>query len=96
MKKVVRQCAEQHKTGGKNRRQILKEFSRMLDDQVNKFLVCLLRLEYILANTSGSVRVLEHTHDFDLVSTYCGPWDENESFASICFCAYYQLITRKC
>jgi len=34
MKKKVRQYAQQIESGTKNRRQIHKEFSRMLDDQV--------------------------------------------------------------
>ena len=34
MKKKVKQYVQQTQTGGKNRDQVLKEFSRMLDDQV--------------------------------------------------------------
>lgn len=34
MKKKVKQYVQQTQTGGKNRDQVLKEFSRVLDDQV--------------------------------------------------------------
>ena len=34
MKKKVKQYVQQTQTGGKNREQVLKEFSRVLDDQV--------------------------------------------------------------
>ena len=34
MKKKVKQFAEQIQEGGQDRRRVLKEFSRMLDDQV--------------------------------------------------------------
>lgn len=34
MKKRVKHYVQQTETGGKNREQVLKEFSRMLDDQV--------------------------------------------------------------
>ena len=34
MKKKVKQYIQQTQTGGKNRDQVLKEFSRVLDDQV--------------------------------------------------------------
>lgn len=50
MKKKVRQYAEQLQTGGKNRRQVLKEFSRMLDDQIEKTVLFLLEQQGILAS----------------------------------------------
>lgn len=50
MKKKVRQYAQQIETGGKNRRQVLKEFSRMLDDQIEKIVLFLLEQQGILAS----------------------------------------------
>ncbi|XP_039134480.1 SPX domain-containing membrane protein OsI_21475-like isoform X1 [Dioscorea cayenensis subsp. rotundata] len=49
MKKRVRQYAQQVEAGRKDRRQILKEFSRMLDDQIEKFVLFLLEQQGLLA-----------------------------------------------
>ncbi|KAK8947975.1 hypothetical protein KSP40_PGU004831 [Platanthera guangdongensis] len=50
MKKKVRQYVEQTETGGKDRRQVLKEFSRMLDDQIEKIVLFLLEQQGLLAS----------------------------------------------
>jgi len=39
MKKKVKQYVQQTQTGGKNREQVLKEFSRVLDDQVKLYII---------------------------------------------------------
>ncbi|XP_020571949.1 SPX domain-containing membrane protein Os06g0129400-like isoform X3 [Phalaenopsis equestris] len=49
MKKRVRQYAEQIQNGG-DRRQFLKEFSRMLDDQIEKIVLFLLEQQGLLAS----------------------------------------------
>jgi hypothetical protein len=38
MKKMLKQYVQQTQHGGKNREQVLKDFSRILDDQVYKML----------------------------------------------------------
>lgn len=50
MKKKVRQYVEQTETGGKDRRQVLREFSRMLDDQIEKIVLFLLEQQGLLAS----------------------------------------------
>lgn len=50
MKKRVRQYSEQLQSGAKNRRQVLKEFSRMLDDQIEKTVLFLLEQQGVLAS----------------------------------------------
>ncbi|XP_020112892.1 SPX domain-containing membrane protein Os06g0129400-like isoform X2 [Ananas comosus] len=50
MKKRVKQYAQQIQQGGKNRRQILKDFSRMLDDQIEKIVLFLLEQQGLLAS----------------------------------------------
>lgn len=49
MKKKVKQYVQQTQTGGKNRDQVLKEFSRMLDDQIEKIVLFLLQQQGHLA-----------------------------------------------
>lgn len=49
MKKKVKQYVQQTQTGGKNRDQVLKEFSRMLDDQIEKVVLFLLQQQGHLA-----------------------------------------------
>ncbi|KAJ0967071.1 hypothetical protein J5N97_023988 [Dioscorea zingiberensis] len=49
MKKRVRQYAQQVEAGTKDRRQVLKEFSRMLDDQIEQFVLFLLEQQGLLA-----------------------------------------------
>lgn len=64
MKKKVRQYVQQIETGGKNRPQVLKEFSRMLDDQVHHNFADI----YCYSNTSSSVisRMALHSYIHDL------------------------------
>lgn len=50
MKKKVRQYVEQTHNGGKDRRHVLKDFSRMLDDQIEKIVLFLLEQQGLLAN----------------------------------------------
>ncbi|KAG0484305.1 hypothetical protein HPP92_008384 [Vanilla planifolia] len=50
MKKKVRQYAEQIKNEGKDRGHVLKEFSRMLDDQIEKMVLFLLEQQGVLAS----------------------------------------------
>ncbi|KAJ1280529.1 hypothetical protein BS78_04G240200 [Paspalum vaginatum] len=50
MKKKVKQYIQQTQTGGKNREQVLKEFSRMLDDQIEKVVLFLLQQQGHLAS----------------------------------------------
>ncbi|ONK59222.1 uncharacterized protein A4U43_C08F4230 [Asparagus officinalis] len=50
MKKKVRQYSQQIQSGGRTRREILKEFSRMLDDQIEKTVLFLLEQQGILAS----------------------------------------------
>ncbi|XP_062222448.1 SPX domain-containing membrane protein OsI_08463-like [Phragmites australis] len=50
MKKKVKQYVQQTETGGKNREQVLKEFSRMLDDQIEKIVLFLLQQQGHLAS----------------------------------------------
>lgn len=49
MKKKVKQYVQQTQTGGKNRDQVLKEFSRVLDDQIEKIVLFLLQQQGHLA-----------------------------------------------
>lgn len=49
MKKKVKQYVQQTQTGGKNRDKVLKEFSRMLDDQIEKIVLFLLQQQGHLA-----------------------------------------------
>ncbi|XP_008803249.2 SPX domain-containing membrane protein OsI_17046-like [Phoenix dactylifera] len=50
MKKKVKQYVQQTQAGGKDRRQVLKEFSRMLDDQIEKTVLFLLEQQGLLAS----------------------------------------------
>ncbi|KAG2653025.1 hypothetical protein PVAP13_1NG421700 [Panicum virgatum] len=50
MKKKVKQYIQQTQTGGKNREQVLKEFSRVLDDQIEKIVLFLLQQQGHLAS----------------------------------------------
>ncbi|KAJ6802240.1 SPX domain-containing membrane protein-like [Iris pallida] len=50
MKKKVRHYAQETQNGQKNRRQVLKEFSRMLDDQIEKIVLFLLEQQGLLAS----------------------------------------------
>lgn len=50
MKKKVKQYVQQTQTGGKNREQVLKEFSRVLDDQIEKIVLFLLQQQGHLAS----------------------------------------------
>ncbi|CAN6274939.1 unnamed protein product [Urochloa humidicola] len=50
MKKKVKQYVQQTQTGGKNREQVLKEFSRVLDDQIEKLVLFLLQQQGHLAS----------------------------------------------
>lgn len=50
MKKKVKHYVQQTQTGGKNREQVLKEFSRMLDDQIEKVVLFLLQKQGQLAS----------------------------------------------
>ncbi|PKA60841.1 SPX domain-containing membrane protein [Apostasia shenzhenica] len=50
MKKKLRQYVEQTQNGGKGRQQVLKDFSKMLDDQIEKILLFLLEQQRLLAN----------------------------------------------
>ncbi|PKA60090.1 SPX domain-containing membrane protein [Apostasia shenzhenica] len=50
MKKRVKQYAQQTKQGGKDKHQVLKEFSRILDDQIEKTVLFLLEQQGILAS----------------------------------------------
>ncbi|XP_031475909.1 SPX domain-containing membrane protein OsI_21475-like isoform X1 [Nymphaea colorata] len=50
MKKKVRQYARQIQDGAENRRQVMKEFSRMLDHQIEKIVLFLLEQQGILAS----------------------------------------------
>uniref|UniRef100_A0A0E0CPS1 SPX domain-containing protein n=1 Tax=Oryza meridionalis TaxID=40149 RepID=A0A0E0CPS1_9ORYZ len=50
MKKKVKQYVQQTQNGGRNREQVLKEFSRMLDDQIEKIVLFLLQQQGHLAS----------------------------------------------
>ncbi|XP_072993954.1 SPX domain-containing membrane protein OsI_21475-like isoform X2 [Typha latifolia] len=50
MKKRVRQYAQQIQQGVKDRRQVLKDFSKMLDDQIEKIVLFLLEQQGLLAS----------------------------------------------
>ncbi|CAL9064271.1 SPX domain-containing membrane protein OsI_21475-like [Musa acuminata AAA Group] len=50
MKKKVKQFAEQIQEGGQDRRRVLKEFSRMLDDQIEKTVLFFLEQQGIIAH----------------------------------------------
>ncbi|PIA34249.1 hypothetical protein AQUCO_03800083v1 [Aquilegia coerulea] len=50
MKKKVRQYAQQIQVGSQDRRHVLKEFSRMLDNQIEKIVLFLLEQQGILAS----------------------------------------------
>ncbi|KAJ6804163.1 SPX domain-containing membrane protein-like [Iris pallida] len=50
MKKRVNQQVQQFQMGGKDHRQVHKEFSRMLDDQIEKIVLFLLEQQGLLAN----------------------------------------------
>uniref|UniRef100_A0A1D1YW11 SPX domain-containing membrane protein Os04g0573000 n=2 Tax=Anthurium amnicola TaxID=1678845 RepID=A0A1D1YW11_9ARAE len=49
MKKKVKQYAQQIKVGAQDRRHVLKEFSRILDDQIEKIVLFMLEQQGILA-----------------------------------------------
>ncbi|CAN6240560.1 unnamed protein product [Urochloa humidicola] len=50
MKKMLRQYVEQTQHGGKDREQVLKEFSRILDDQIERIVLFLLQQQGRLAS----------------------------------------------
>ncbi|XP_074563266.1 SPX domain-containing membrane protein OsI_21475-like isoform X1 [Curcuma longa] len=50
MKKKVKQYVQQMEQGGKERRHVLKEFSRMLDDQIEKTVLFFLEQQGIIAH----------------------------------------------
>ncbi|CAA7399833.1 unnamed protein product [Spirodela intermedia] len=50
MKKKVKQYSQQIKVGGQERRHVLKEFSRILDDQIEKIVLFMLEQQGILAS----------------------------------------------
>ncbi|KAL5212975.1 hypothetical protein ABZP36_023822 [Zizania latifolia] len=50
MKKKVKQYVQQTQNGGRNREQVLKDFSRMLDDQIEKIVLFLLQQQGDLAS----------------------------------------------
>ncbi|KAI0489031.1 hypothetical protein KFK09_028872 [Dendrobium nobile] len=50
MKKRVKQYVQQSQQGGNDKRQVLKEFSRVLDDQIEKIVLFLLEEQGILAS----------------------------------------------
>ena len=50
MKKRVRQYAQQIQLGTQDRRHVLKDFSRMLDNQIEKIVLFLLEQQGILAS----------------------------------------------
>ncbi|XP_006647682.1 SPX domain-containing membrane protein OsI_08463 [Oryza brachyantha] len=50
MKKKVKQYVQQTQNGGRDREQVLKEFSRMLDDQIEKIVLFLLQQQGHLAS----------------------------------------------
>ncbi|KAF8765379.1 hypothetical protein HU200_008523 [Digitaria exilis] len=72
MKKKVKQYVQQTQTGGKNREQVLKEFSRVLDDQIEKIVLFLLQQQGHLASrieTLGEQRAaLMEQSDFSQIS----------------------------
>ncbi|XP_020690152.1 SPX domain-containing membrane protein Os06g0129400 [Dendrobium catenatum] len=80
MKKKVRQYAEQTQNGGKDRRQVLKDFSRMLDDQIEKIVLFLLEQQGLLASRIeklGEERVnLSEQPDFSKISELCEAYKE--------------------
>lgn len=46
MKKKVKQYVQQTQEGGKDRQQVLKEFSRILDDEVYKKVILFITIDY--------------------------------------------------
>nr|CAB3450680.1 unnamed protein product [Digitaria exilis] len=72
MKKKVKQYVQQTQNGGKNREQVLKEFSRVLDDQIEKIVLFLLQQQGHLASrieTLGEQRAaLMEQSDFSQIS----------------------------
>ncbi|KAG8065885.1 hypothetical protein GUJ93_ZPchr0004g38637 [Zizania palustris] len=50
MKKMLKQYVQQTQLGGKDREQVLKEFSRVLDDQIERIVLFLLQQQGHLAN----------------------------------------------
>ncbi|XP_062219904.1 SPX domain-containing membrane protein OsI_08463 [Phragmites australis] len=67
MKKKVKLYVQQTQTGGKNRDQVLKEFSRMLDDQIEKIVLFLLQQQGHLSSRIENLgeqraELVEHSH----------------------------------
>ncbi|XP_059441581.1 SPX domain-containing membrane protein At4g22990-like isoform X1 [Corylus avellana] len=60
MKKKVRQYAQQIEVGTQDRRQVLKDFSRMLDNQIEKVVLFLLEQQGLLASR---IAKLDEQHD---------------------------------
>ncbi|XP_062146090.1 SPX domain-containing membrane protein At4g22990-like [Alnus glutinosa] len=60
MKKKVRQYAQQIEVGTQDRRQVLKDFSRMLDNQIEKIVLFLLEQQGLLASRLAK---LDEQHD---------------------------------
>ncbi|KAJ4811910.1 SPX domain protein 3 [Rhynchospora pubera] len=72
MKKKVKQYVQQNRTNGKDRQQVLKEFSRILDDEIEKVVLFILEQQGHLASQiqeleSQRAAILE-TSDISLVS----------------------------
>ncbi|KAK6947708.1 Major facilitator superfamily [Dillenia turbinata] len=72
MKKRVRQYAQQIENGALDRRQVLKDFSRMLDNQIEKIVLFLLEQQGILASRIAKLgeqhNALQQQPDFALIS----------------------------
>ncbi|KAJ7944855.1 SPX domain-containing membrane protein [Quillaja saponaria] len=56
MKKKVKQYAQQIEVGTQDRRHVLKDFSRMLDDQIEKIVLFLLEQQGLLASRIAKLR----------------------------------------
>ncbi|KAG8059885.1 hypothetical protein GUJ93_ZPchr0002g23011 [Zizania palustris] len=78
MKKKVKQYVQQTQNGGRNREQVLKEFSRMLDDQIEKIVLFLLqqqghlarRIEKLGEERAGLMEQSDSSQFFELREAY--------------------------